>query len=124
MLFRSRRQHPALRQLRGLKVHWSDDDAILEGCEWIRNFEQINPERRRIYRCIESLLKLDENEDSAHFAPALEALYGADTLSKARALLDGDERFFGQPSPGLELEGCEMHQRLLEAYAKLHPTAA
>lgn len=24
-----RRQHPALRQLRGLKVHWSDDDAIL-----------------------------------------------------------------------------------------------
>jgi len=101
-----------------------DDDAILEGCEWIRNFEQINPERRRIYRCIESLLKLDENEDSAHFAPALEALYGADTLSKARALLDGDERFFGQPSPGLELEGCEMHQRLLEAYAKLHPTAA
>lgn len=24
-----RRQHPALRQLRGLKVHWSDDEAIL-----------------------------------------------------------------------------------------------
>ena len=101
-----------------------DDDATLEGCDWVRHFEQLDPDRRRIYRCIETLPRLDENEDSAHFAPALEALYGADTLNRARALLDGEERFFGQPSPGLDLEGCDMHRRLLDAYAKLHPTGA
>ncbi len=29
MLNRARRDHPALAQLRGLRIHWSDDDAIL-----------------------------------------------------------------------------------------------
>ncbi len=29
MLNAARRAHPALRQLRNLEVHWSDDDAIL-----------------------------------------------------------------------------------------------
>jgi ribosomal protein S12 methylthiotransferase accessory factor len=28
-------------------------------------------------------------------------------------------RFFGLPSPGLDLAGCELHQRLLGEYAKV-----
>jgi ribosomal protein S12 methylthiotransferase accessory factor len=94
-----------------------DDEAVLEGCAWIRDFEQINPERRKVYSCIECLTKLDGD---IGFAPALNSLYGGDTVAKAIALLDGELRFFGQPSPGLSLEGCEMHQRLLTAYGKLH----
>ena len=94
-----------------------DDDAVVEGCEWIRDFEQINPERRTVYSCIECLTKL--NGDIG-FAPALNSLYGAETVATAIALLDGELRFFGQPSPGLSLEGCDMHQRLLTAYGKLH----
>lgn len=97
-----------------------DVDAIIEGCEWIRQFNQLDADRRRVYRCIEALVNLDEhNEDSTGFEPALLDLYGELTLEQAIALLDGELRFFNQPSPGLDLVGCDMHQRLLAAYAKL-----
>lgn len=94
-----------------------DEEAILEGCEWIRHFGQINPERRKVYRCVESLLKLN---DETRYAVALRNLYGAEVLGQAAGLLQGELRFFGLKSPGLDLAGCDMHQRLLTAYGKLH----
>ena len=98
----------------------SDVDAIIEGCEWIRQFNQLDADRRRVYRCIEALVNLDEHhEDNTGFEPALLDLYGATTLEQAMALLDGELRFFNQPSPGLDLVDCDMHQRLLAAYAKV-----
>ena len=97
-----------------------DVEAIIEGCEWVRQFNQLDADRRRVYRCIEALVRLDEySEDSSGFEPALLALHGEATLAQATALLDGELRFFNQPSPGLDLMGCEMHERLLAAYAKL-----
>ena len=74
-------------------------------------------QRRKVYRCIESLLNLD---DAAPYSDALKHLYGAETLQQAQALLNGEQRFFGLHAPGMALEGCDMHQRLLEAYGKLH----
>ena len=94
-----------------------DEEAIREGCDWVRHFEQIDPARRRVYRCIEALLNLDEN---ARYRSALEHLYGAEALDQGRALLDGELRFFGIPAPGMQLAGCDMHWRLLEAYGKVH----
>jgi ribosomal protein S12 methylthiotransferase accessory factor len=94
-----------------------DKDAAREGCEWIRHFEQVDPQRRRVYLCIESLLNL---ENAAPYTAALQSLYGEDTLQQAQALLNGEQRFFGLHSPGLALQGCDMHQRLLAAYGKLH----
>lgn len=94
-----------------------DDEAIAEGCDWIRHFAQIDADRRKVYRCIEVLQKLD---DAAGYSAALTGLFGAATLARAQSLLDGAERFFGQPSLGLGLVGCDMHQRLLAAYGKLH----
>jgi ribosomal protein S12 methylthiotransferase accessory factor len=98
-----------------------DADAIAEGCEWVRNFDQLNPVRRQVYRCIECLQKLTDIGTETHYRTALEALYGAETLLQARALLGGELRFFNQPSLGLQLLDCDMHQRLLTAYGKLHP---
>ncbi|GAO37647.1 hypothetical protein SCT_3083 [Sulfuricella sp. T08] len=94
-----------------------DEEAIREGCDWVRHFEQLNEQRRKVYRCIESLLNLG---DAAPYSDALKRLYGADTLQQAQALLSGEQRFFGLHSPGMALEGCDMHQRLLAAYGKLH----
>ncbi len=94
-----------------------DKEGIVEGCDWIRNYEQLNADRRRVYRCIETLVKLD---DDARYDTALQSLYGADTLQQANALLDGEQRFFGKPSLGVNLEASEMHQHLLTAYGKLH----
>jgi len=103
-----------LRTLLALAI--GDEEAIREGCEWVRNFEQLDAGRRRVYRCIEALLGLGGAD--AHRAP-LEQLYGAATLAQAEAHLEGRERFFSQSAPGLELQGCEMHQKLLAAYGKL-----
>jgi len=99
----------------------ADREAVAEGCEWIRHFGQVNPARGQIYACIETLHQLDADAGVAHFHGALQSLYSARTLQQARALLNGELRFCGEPSPGLSLEGCDMHQRLLAAYAKLHP---
>jgi ribosomal protein S12 methylthiotransferase accessory factor len=97
-----------------------DEDAIREGCDWIRHFEQLNGDRRRVYACIETLLNLG---DAATYRNALQQLYGAAALQQAEALLNREERFFGVQAPGLMLTGCDMHQRLLAAYDKLHARA-
>ena len=94
-----------------------DTEATREGCDWARHFAQLNPPRRQVYLCIESLLNL---KHAAPYHDALQQLYGADTLQQAKALLKREQRFFGLHSPGLALQGCDMHQRLLAAYGKLH----
>lgn len=100
-----------------LALALGDEEAIREGCDWIRHFEQLNEQRRKVYRCIESLLNM---ADSGPYGDALKSLYGAATLQQAQALLGGEQRFFGLHAPGMALQGCEMHRRLLEAYGKLH----
>ncbi|MCK6391774.1 MAG: YcaO-like family protein [Azonexus sp.] len=93
-----------------------DTDATLEGCEWIRQFEQIDTQRRRVYRCIAALLELD---DPNAYEAALVSLYGDDTLDLATDLIDGELRFFGLPSPGPNLDGCVLHGQLLAEYEKV-----
>lgn len=98
----------------------ADEEATREGCEWIRHFGQIAAQRLRVYRCIESLLGLSDTGDFDTYRLALESLYGQATLDQARALLTREERFFGISPLGFELIGCQLHQRLLEAYGKVH----
>jgi ribosomal protein S12 methylthiotransferase accessory factor len=92
-----------------------DLDAVQEGCQWARQFDQIDPERRQVYRCIETLLQM---EDVAPYHDSLRGLYGHGALTTAQAMLRGEERFFGLDAPGMDLAGCVMHQRLLKAYRK------
>lgn len=105
-----------------LALALKDTDAILEGCEWAHHFGQIDPERRRTYRCIATLLQCDE---PAAYLTNLCLLYGERTVQQAQALLDGSLRFWGIPAPTLALQGCQLHQALLAAYAKVqaHKTA-
>ncbi|EIJ35635.1 30S ribosomal protein S12 methylthiotransferase accessory factor YcaO [Thiothrix nivea] len=100
-----------------LALVMDDEDAIREGCQWIRHFEQVNADRRRVYRCIETLLDM---EDAAGYAPNMGLLYGESVLQRARDLLDGSLRFWGITAPTLELHGCQIHQQLLAAYRKVH----
>jgi ribosomal protein S12 methylthiotransferase accessory factor len=93
-----------------------DRDAILEGCDWIHHFQDLSPARRLVYRCIESMLKLD---DADNYRRSLTLLYGADNVRQAEALLDRSERFFGLDTLGPNMEHSAMHQSLLAAYDKL-----
>jgi len=100
-----------------LALACGDAEATREGCDWARHFEQLSPERRRAYRCVEALLQ----EGSTPARSALEHLYGAAALEQAEALLRGEQRFFGLHAPGTRLDGCELHRQLLAAYQKVQP---
>jgi ribosomal protein S12 methylthiotransferase accessory factor len=93
-----------------------DEDAILEGCDWIHHFNELPPARRLVYRCIESMLNVDDVED---YRRSMGLLYGVETVRQAAALLDRSERFFGLETLGVDMEGSAMHQTLLAAYDKL-----
>jgi ribosomal protein S12 methylthiotransferase accessory factor len=93
-----------------------DEEATREGCDWIHQYKQMNPARRLVYRCVESLLNLDDPDNHSR---ALELLYGPDTVRQAAALLDRSERFFGLVTLGPDMQGSAMHQTLLAAYDKL-----
>lgn len=103
-----------LKTLLGLAI--GDEETILDGCAWISQFGQLDEKRRRVYRCIEAMIQL---EDTAPFIANLQLLYGADTVRQAQALVSGEERFFGLGMLGANMEGSQMHQRLLEAYRKV-----
>ena len=103
-----------------LALATGNEEAAREGCDWIRHFGQIEAERRRVYSCIESLLKLCDSGDYEPFRGSLVNLYGEATLQRAEDLLMRRERFFGIAIPAIVLEGCEMHHRLLAAYDKVH----
>lgn len=98
-----------------------DEQAIREGCDWINQYKQMNPARRLVYRCIDSLMNLDNVEN---YRRALELLYGAATVRQAQALLERRERFFGLETLGPDMEGSAMHRTLLEAYDKLFAPSA
>jgi ribosomal protein S12 methylthiotransferase accessory factor len=93
-----------------------DAEAIREGLEWIRHFEQLNDARRRVYCCIDALIQLDDLGRDC--GDALELLFDAETMATAQALLEGTQRFFAIAPMGESLKGCALHQRLLEAYGK------
>lgn len=93
-----------------------DKEATREGCDWIHQYRQMDPVRRLVYRCIESLMNL---EDVGNYDRSLTLLYGAETVRQATALLDRSERFFGLHTLGADMEGSAMHRTLLAAYDKL-----
>ena len=93
-----------------------DKEAVLEGCDWIHHYKQMNPARRLVYRCIENYLQFD---NPAAYENSLALLYGAEVFRQAKALIHRDERFFGLEDLGENMEASAMHQSLLAAYDKL-----
>ncbi len=100
-----------------LALACGDQESIREGLEWITHFAQLNDARRSVYRCIDTLLQLEERD--CYCRDAVEQLFGAETVATAEALLEGTQRFFAIAPVGESLKGCALHQRLLAAYGKV-----
>ncbi len=94
----------------------SDQNAILQGCEWIQYNGQLSQQETQLYLCIETLLMLD---NPALYLENLENLYGQSAVIQAQEWLAGKELFADLVMPTLSLNHCEMHQKLLTAYQKL-----
>jgi len=96
-----------LTTLLALKIQ--DNERIQEGCEWLLHFRQVNPQRLKIYQCINTLLQF---EGMVQYGESLEKLYGKKVLSDALALIDGEDIF------PLESDWT-MHGLLLDGYKKV-----
>ena len=47
-------------------------------------------------------------------------MYGEEVVSKGIEIVEGRQVFHGLHSPGLGLQGFELHNSLLQGYRKLH----
>ncbi|HED33118.1 MAG TPA: 30s ribosomal protein S12 methylthiotransferase accessory protein YcaO [Gammaproteobacteria bacterium] len=99
-----------------------DYEGAIEWNDWCLHMDQIGVERIRFYRGLQALLeiKLDASREYADYIDSLKLMYGDESIDTGIKLLEGEMRFHGLHSPGLSLEGFDLHQKLLEGYAKLH----
>ncbi len=107
-----------------LALACGDESATLEGCEWIRHFDQIPPQRRAVYACIETLVLLTDRGDTAPYVGSIRQLFGAGVFEQAHALIMQTDRFMGISAPGLMMAGCELQHRLWAAYARVQKLKA
>lgn len=96
----------------------NDLDEALQGCLWIAQFGQLNPERLRVYRCLAMMIQLDDVEP---FLENLTLMFGEKTVNQADALLTQKERYFGLNNLGENMQGSSVHEQLLLAYQKVWP---
>lgn len=90
--------------------------------DWCLHMDQLTVCRLHIYNCLKVMLEiqLDDSRDYDDYIDGLTKLYGKEYVSICTRVLDGTEIFHGLHSPGLSLDGFELHQALLAGYAKLH----
>lgn len=97
-------------------------DDILDGCEWIAQLNDLPENRARVYRCVADLVQIGEateSQNAALFTDHLALMYGAETLSIAMNLVAQNTQYFGLENLGPNMEGSQMHQKLLAAYDKV-----
>ena len=98
------------------------DPQANDWVDWCVQIDQLDEKRTTEYRCIHALLgiKHDQNRQFEDYSRSLSLMYGDDTVSKGIEIVEGREVFHGLHSPGLSLQGFELHNKLLEGYRKLH----
>jgi ribosomal protein S12 methylthiotransferase accessory factor len=107
-----------LKTLAALSCGATDD--ILDGCAWIAQFNELNVERAKLYRCIANIVQLNEEMNSSSaFESNLQLMYSAETLQQAHNLINQKEQYLGLNNLGANMENCKMHQQLLAAYGKV-----
>jgi ribosomal protein S12 methylthiotransferase accessory factor len=96
-------------------------DDILDNCAWIAQFNELAPARAALYRCISNLVQIDDELEAgaSAYAANLSLMYGAETLKLAQQLVAGELQYTGLNNLGNNMQGSDMHQKLLTAYAKV-----
>jgi ribosomal protein S12 methylthiotransferase accessory factor len=91
-----------------------------EHIRFVTNFVKHSGDLEKTFRCLESLLSMEEAEvSSAPFVASLKLMYGESVVDRSYAMLAGEDTFFGLPQADDKLEGFKMHTALIEAYQKL-----
>lgn len=97
-------------------------DEAIEWVSWCLNIEQLDKTATRFYLCLQALLEIDMDEQRQlqDYTDSLKLMFDEQTLADCQDVISGKENFFGLHSPGLSLDGFELHNKLLTGYKKLH----
>ncbi|WP_099121347.1 30S ribosomal protein S12 methylthiotransferase accessory factor YcaO [Xenorhabdus sp. KK7.4] len=106
-----------------LALAGNDLEQALIWVEWTQDFNSsvFTAERANYYRCLHTLLLLNQEEDRnpSQYYQAFVKMYGQDTVDAASSALTGKNCFHGLWSVDSELKALPAHQALLNAYEKL-----
>jgi ribosomal protein S12 methylthiotransferase accessory factor len=102
-------------------LHANSTDDILDNCAWIAQFNELTPARAALYRCISNIVQINDElaADASAFDANLSLMYGAETVKQAQQLVTGCVQYSGLNNLGNNMQGSDMHQKLLTAYAKV-----
>lgn len=100
-----------------------------EAHELVGAFLQYNDntvDRGLFYQALNVVLEvlLDDELELADFEANFRRMFGHEKMDAAIGSCDGTVRFYGLTHIGLQLEGLDRHQRLLDSYRKLHAARA
>jgi ribosomal protein S12 methylthiotransferase accessory factor len=88
--------------------------------DWLLHFAPLAPHRRLLYLCLDNLLDIEENElEPQDYELMFVKLYGTEMLDRCRKLINAETCFDGLLETNLNLDGFQMHQKLLQSYEKL-----
>jgi len=109
-------------ELKAMLCLATQDPQAIDWVDWCVQIDQLDEKRTSEYRCIHALLgiKHEENRQFEDYSRSLSLMYGDVTVSKGIEVVEGREVFHGLHSPGLSLQGFELHNKLLDGYRKLH----
>ncbi len=109
-------------ELKAMLCLATQDPQAIDWVDWCVQIDQLDEKRTAEYRCIHALLEIkhDQNRQFEDYSSSLSLMYGDDNVSKGIEVVEGREVFHGLHSPGLSLQGFELHNKLLEGYRKLH----
>lgn len=108
-------------ELKAMLCLATQDEQAIDWVDWCVQIDQLGEKRSNEYRCINALLEIkhDENRKFEDYSNSLVLMYGEDSVINGIEIVEGREVFHGLHSPGLGLEGFELHNKLLEGYRKL-----
>lgn len=100
-------------------------EEAAEHIRFVTNFVDYSGELEKTFRCLESLLEMEEVAiNSVPFLANVKLMYGEKIVERCFAMLTGNDTFFGFPKATDSLEGFKTHGSLLIAYQKLQDAKA
>ncbi|MDT8895242.1 OsmC domain/YcaO domain-containing protein [Halomonas sp. I1] len=97
-------------------------EEALERVEMFLQFNDNTVERGLFYQAVNAVLEIvqDDELELEDYLYNFERMFGEATMAAVVGSVNGEVRFHGLEPVGMQLEGLERHQRLIESYKKLH----
>ncbi|WP_136246932.1 OsmC domain/YcaO domain-containing protein [Halomonas borealis] len=97
-------------------------EEALDRVQMFLQFNDNTVERGLFYQAVNAVLDiaLDDELELDDYLYNFTRMFGAETMESVVGSVNGTLRFAGLEPVGMQLEGLERHQRLVESYKKLH----